>query len=185
MTVQAQWHTQDVTQTVLDKAANVRLVIFDVDGVLTDGKLFFDEMGREYKGFHSRDGQGIKLLHATGVEVAVISGRRSKSVTQRMASLGIEHVFQGQEDKCAAFDELCAKLGVTAAQVAHVGDDLLDLPLMHRAGLGIAVRDAHFVVRERADWVTANSGGCGAAREVCDLVMKAQDTFDAAIAAYL
>ena len=185
MKFQGDQYMQKITKEVLEKAAKIRLLIFDVDGVLTDGKLFFDEMGREYKAFHSRDGHGIKMLQKTGVDVAVISGRRSKSVAQRMASLGIEHVFQGQEDKCAAFNELCTKLGVTADQVAHVGDDLLDLPLMRRAGLAIAVQDAHFSVRERAHWITANPGGYGAAREVCDLVMQAQNTFDAAINAYL
>lgn len=172
-------------KNILEKAANIRLVIFDVDGVLTDGKLFFDDAGREYKSFHSRDGHGIKLLRATGVAVAVISGRRSESVGLRMASLGIDHVYQGQEEKILAFQELCAKLHFTPDQVAHVGDDLPDLPIMRRAGLAIAVQDAHFAVREHAHWVTECVGGCGAAREVCDLVMKAQGRLDSVIQGYL
>ncbi|MDD5034426.1 MAG: HAD-IIIA family hydrolase [Methylococcaceae bacterium] len=157
-----------------ERAARIRLVIFDVDGVLTDGKLFFDERGTEYKGFHSRDGLGIALLRQTGVEVAVISGRNSKSVTQRMAGLGIERVFQGQQNKLAAFDRLCRDLNLAPEQVAHVGDDLLDLSLMRRVGLAVAVADAHPAILPFAHWRTVNPGGLGAAREVCDLIMDAQ-----------
>ncbi len=172
-------------EQILAKAKQIRLVIFDVDGVLTDGKLFFDDSGREYKAFHARDGHGIKMLRNSGVEVAIISGRQSESVARRMASLGVEHVYQGQEDKVAAFNELCNKLPVNSMQVAHVGDDLPDLPLMRRAGMAIAVADAHFAVLERADWCTKLCGGQGAAREVCDLIMQAQETLDAAINTYL
>lgn len=172
-------------QEILEKAARVRLVIFDIDGVLTDGKLFFDENGREYKAFHSRDGLGIALLKKTGVEVAVISGRYAKSAELRMKNLGIEHVYQGRKDKMAAFEELCTKLSVPAREVAYVGDDLLDLPVMCCVGLAIAVPEAHFAVRQRADWCTACSGGAGAAREVCDLIMQAQQTLDAIIRSFL
>jgi 3-deoxy-D-manno-octulosonate 8-phosphate phosphatase (KDO 8-P phosphatase) len=156
------------------KAAKIRLVIFDVDGVLTDGRLFFDEQGCEYKSFHSRDGLGINLLRQTGVEVAVISGRASQSVAQRMKNLGIAHVFQGQQNKLAAFETLCRDLDLTPDQVAHVGDDLLDLPIMSRVGLSIAVADAHHSILPYAHWRTASPGGAGAAREVCDLIMEAQ-----------
>ncbi len=156
------------------KAEKIKLVIFDVDGVLTDGKLLFDEHGNEYKRFHSRDGLGITLLRETGVEVAVISGRASKSVAQRMASLGIERIFQGQRHKLIAYESLRVELNLVPEQVAHVGDDLLDLPLMRRVGLSIAVADAHPSILPFAHWVTGKPGGEGAAREVCDLIMDAQ-----------
>ena len=156
------------------KAENIKLVIFDVDGVLTDGKLLFDEHGNEYKRFHSRDGLGITLLRETGVEVAVISGRASKSVAQRMSSLGIERVFQGQRHKLIAYESLRVELNLEPEQIAHVGDDLLDLPLMRRVGLSIAVADAHPSILPFAHWVTGKPGGEGAAREVCDFIMDAQ-----------
>jgi 3-deoxy-D-manno-octulosonate 8-phosphate phosphatase (KDO 8-P phosphatase) len=172
-------------QDILARAAKIRLVIFDVDGVLTDGRLFFDDRGREYKGFHVRDGHGIKMLQRTGVEVAVISGRASRAVALRMAGLGIQHVFQGHEDKLGAFAALCEQLQLRAEQVAHVGDDLPDLPIMRRVGLAVAVNDAHSGVRKYAHWRTANGGGAGAAREVCDLIMQAQGSLDSLIEAYL
>ena len=172
-------------QPIIDKAKKLKLLILDVDGVLTDGKLFFDNEGNEYKSFHARDGHGIKLLRQTGVEVAVISGRKSNSVALRMKSLGIEHVYQGHEDKRAAFIELLNKVGVTPEQVAHVGDDLLDLPIMTRVGLAIAVNDANFAVKEHADWCTSALGGNGAVREVCDFIMQAQGHFDDVLKTYL
>ncbi len=171
-------------QDVAARAAKIRLVIFDVDGVLTDGKLVFDDQGREYKSFHCRDGHGLKMLRQTGIEVAVISGRASPAVAARMANLGIQHLFQGQQDKLAAFAALCERLQLAPEQIAYVGDDLPDLPIMQRVGLAIAVSDAHFSVRERAHWCTAHAGGTGAAREVCDLIMEAQGSLDSLIAAY-
>ncbi|GAB6141401.1 HAD family hydrolase [Methylosoma difficile] len=170
---------------VLAKAKGLKLLVLDVDGVLTDGKLFFDDQGKEYKCFHARDGHGIKLLRQSGVEVAVISGRKSNSVALRMQSLGIELVYQGHEHKVVAFEEILHKLGISAEQAAHVGDDLLDLPLMRRAGLAIAVSDANFAVKEYADWCTRLPGGQGAVREVCDFIMQAQGTFDAMLNSYL
>jgi 3-deoxy-D-manno-octulosonate 8-phosphate phosphatase (KDO 8-P phosphatase) len=172
-------------QQIFDKAKKIRLVSFDVDGVLTDGRLFFDDQGQESKGFHARDGLGIKLLRQSGVEVAVISGRRSQSVERRMAALDISLVYQGQDDKLIALDELCQKLNLQYEQVAHVGDDVLDLPVMMRVGLSIAVGDAHDYVKQRANWTTNLPGGYGAAREVCDLVMKAQGTLEAVLAQYV
>ncbi len=172
-------------QAVLEKAKKLKLLILDVDGVLTDGKLFFDNEGNEYKAFHSRDGHGIKLLRQTGVEVAVISGRKSNSVALRMKNLGIEYVYQGHENKIAAFNEIIEKLRITPDQAAHVGDDLLDLPIMTRVGLAIAVDDANFAVKQRADWCTTLPGGHGAVREVCDLIMQAQGRFEDVVNAYL
>ena len=170
---------------VEQRAQAIELILSDVDGVLTDAKLFFDEQGREYKAFHARDGHGIKLLRQTGVEVAVISGRHSPSVAVRMRQLGIEHVYQGQENKIAAFEELLQRLSIRAEATAHVGDDLLDLPLMKRAGMGIAVRDAHFAVKDYADWVTSLAGGEGAVREICDFIMRSQGNLERIIDSYL
>jgi 3-deoxy-D-manno-octulosonate 8-phosphate phosphatase (KDO 8-P phosphatase) len=172
-------------ELVMEKARKLKLLILDVDGVLTDGKLFFDNEGNEYKAFHARDGHGIKLLRQTGVEVAVISGRKSNSVALRMKNLGIEHVYQGHEDKLAAFHEIIEKTGISPEQTAHVGDDLLDLPIMIRVGLAIAVCDANFAVKQRADWCTTLPGGHGAVREVCDFIMQAQGRFDEVVNAYL
>jgi 3-deoxy-D-manno-octulosonate 8-phosphate phosphatase (KDO 8-P phosphatase) len=171
-------------KTVIDKARNVKLLVLDVDGVLTDARLFFDEQGREYKAFHARDGHGIKMLRQAGVEVAVISGRQSPSVALRMQQLGVEHIFQGQENKIGAFEQLLQRLSLNAADTAHVGDDLPDLPLMQRVGLAIAVHDAHFAVKNYASWVTSLPGGGGAVREVCDLILRAQDQWDRLLSAY-
>lgn len=175
----------DNMQLVVEKAKKLKLLILDVDGVLTDGKLFFDNDGNEYKSFHAQDGHGIKMLRQTGVEVAVISGRKSKSVALRMKNLGIEHVYQGHENKIAAFNEIIELIGITPEQAAHVGDDVIDLPVMIRVGLAIAVNDANFAVKQHADWCTTLPGGQGAVREVCDFIMQAQGHFDEMLNAYL
>ena len=173
------------TESAVEKAKKIKLLILDVDGVLTDGRLFFDTEGNEYKSFHARDGHGIKLLRQTGVDVAVISGRKSSIVSLRMQTLGIDLVYQGHENKRSAFTEIIEKTGVTPEQTAHVGDDLLDLPIMVRVGLAIAVNDANFAVKEYADWCTTLPGGQGAVREVCDFIMQAQGNFDDILASYL
>jgi 3-deoxy-D-manno-octulosonate 8-phosphate phosphatase (KDO 8-P phosphatase) len=173
------------TEAAIEKAKNIKLLILDVDGVLTDGKLFFDNEGNEYKSFHARDGHGIKLLQQTGVDVAVISGRKSNSVALRMKNLGIELVYQGHENKRSALMEILEKTGVTPEQTAHVGDDLLDLPIMIRVGFAVAVNDANFAVNQYADWCTASPGGQGAVREVCDFIMQAQGSFEEVLAIYL
>jgi 3-deoxy-D-manno-octulosonate 8-phosphate phosphatase (KDO 8-P phosphatase) len=172
-------------QEIIEKAKKLKLLILDVDGVLTDGRLFFDDKGKEYKCFHARDGHGIKLLRQTGVEIAVISGRKSNSVKLRMKSLGVDYVYQGHENKIAAFYEIIQKLSIDAEQVAHMGDDLLDLPIMTRVGLSIAVNDANDSVKEYADWCTKTSGGLGAVREVCDFIMKSQGTFEGVLKSYM
>ncbi len=172
-------------QQLIEKAKKIQLLILDVDGVLTDGKLFFDDNGKEYKSFHARDGHGMKLLQQTGVKIAVISGRKSLSVSLRMKNLGITHVYQGHENKRAAFFEILDLLKISPEQVAYLGDDVLDLPIMMRVGLPIAVQDANFAVKERAAWCTQLSGGAGAVREVCDFIMQAQGTFDSILADYL
>ncbi len=172
-------------QDILEKAKAIRLAVFDVDGVLTDGGLILGESGDEYKIFHVRDGLGLVMLRDSGVHIAVITARSSRIVAERMATLGIEHVFQGQNDKGKSLGDLMQKLNVTALQTAYVGDDFVDLPAMKQAGLAIAVADAHPLVRERAHWVTAARGGCGAAREVCEMIMQAQGTWHDAVARYL
>ncbi len=169
----------------LARAATVRLVIFDVDGVLTDGRLYLDNDGNELKAFHSRDGHGIKMLQAGGVEVAVISGRQARSVQRRMDDLGVRHVHQGVEDKRLAFQALIDELGLEPAQVAYVGDDVIDLPVMRRVGLAIAVQDADPFVQRHAHWQTPNRGGRGAARDVCELILEAQGRLEALQARYL
>lgn len=172
-------------QNITRKAKKIKLLILDVDGVLTDGKLFFDEQGREYKSFHVQDGHGIKLLRQSGVEVAVISGRKSTPVALRMENLGIKYVYQGQEDKVAAFNGIMKKLAINPEQVAHMGDDLPDLPIMCRVGLSIAVNDANLAVKDYADWCTVLPGGLGAVREVCDFIMQVQGNLDDVIKGYL
>ncbi len=170
---------------ILQKAAQIELVIFDVDGVLTDGGLFFGDDGQEYKAFHSRDGHGMKMLRASGVEVGIITGRTSQVVTHRMANLGIEHVYQGKVEKLPAFEALTARLQLTPAQVAYVGDDVVDLPIMLRVGLAVAVADAHPLVLKHAHWHTPHGGGRGAARDVCELIMEARGTLDAQMQPFL
>jgi 3-deoxy-D-manno-octulosonate 8-phosphate phosphatase (KDO 8-P phosphatase) len=170
---------------ILEKASRIRLVVFDVDGVLTDGSLYIGDDGQEYKAFHSRDGHGIKMLLGRGVEIAVITGRTSRVVEHRMKNLGISHVYQGKLEKLPAFQELTQKLGVSEEQTAYVGDDVVDLPVMRRVGLAIAVQDAHPLVRQHSHWQTPNSGGRGAARDVCELIMEARGVLDDEMSRYL
>jgi 3-deoxy-D-manno-octulosonate 8-phosphate phosphatase (KDO 8-P phosphatase) len=172
-------------QDILERAKQIRLVIFDVDGVLTDGSLYFGDDGQEYKAFNSRDGHGMKMLQHSGVTLAVITGRVSEAVRIRMESLGVEHLYQGQPDKLEAYEELKERLDLSDEQIAYVGDDVLDLPIMRRVGLSVAVADAHILARHHSHWQTRSPGGRGAAREVCDLVMQAQDTLDEMTACYL
>lgn len=156
-------------------AADVQLVVFDVDGVFTDGRLYYGAGGEELKVFHVRDGHGIKALLQQGMQVAVISGRSSAAVTRRMQELGIQHVYQGDDDKRPIFEKLLQKLHLSAQQSACVGDDVADLPLMRAAGIAIAVADAQPEVRAHAHYVTTARGGEGAVREVCDLILAARN----------
>ena len=172
-------------QDILDKAARIRLVIFDVDGVLTDGSLYLGDDGQEYKAFHSRDGHGMKMLLAAGVEIGIITGRTSEVVRLRMASLGIEQVHQGQLDKRIAYERMKGDRGLDDSEIAYVGDDVVDLPVMRRAGLAIAVQDAHPMVRQHAHWQTPSAGGRGAARDVCELLMEARGLLASALRSYL
>ncbi len=170
---------------ILEKATKIRLVVFDVDGVLTDGSLFLGDDGQEYKAFNSLDGHGMKMLQRSGVEIGIITGRTSNVVGMRMDSLGVRHVFQGQLQKLPAYETLKKDLGLADDQIAYVGDDVVDLPIMRRVGLAIAVRDAHRLVHQHAHWQTPSDGGRGAARNVCELIMEAQGTLEPALQEYL
>ncbi|MGB5471898.1 MAG: 3-deoxy-manno-octulosonate-8-phosphatase KdsC [Gammaproteobacteria bacterium] len=170
---------------ILEKAARIRLLIFDVDGVLTDGSLFIGDDGQEYKAFNSRDGHGIKMLQKHGVIVGIITGRTSKVVEHRMANLGVTHVYQGKLEKLPAFEELIDKLGITPQETAYVGDDVVDLPVMRRVGLAIAVQDAHPLVVRHSHWQTPRGGGRGAARDVCEMLMEARGVLKRELDSYL
>ncbi len=169
---------------VTARAARVELVIFDVDGVLTDGRIIIGADGAETKQFHVRDGLGLVMLRESGVEIAVITGRESAAVSRRMDELGIDRVFQGQSSKTAAFESVCEELGITGEAVCYVGDDLPDIPVMARSGLPIAVANANWKVQEFAAYVTVLDGGAGAAREVCELIMGARGTLAASLARF-
>ncbi len=171
-------------EQITQQAKQIRLVIFDVDGVLTDGSLIMGDDGQEYKAFNAKDGHGMKMLQASGVEIGIISARNSRVVSLRMENLGIKHVYQGQRDKLKAFADLLKKLKLEPGQIAYVGDDLLDLCIMRKVGLAIAVQDASPEVVAEADWQTTSNGGKGAAREICEMIMQAQGTFDDILAKY-
>jgi 3-deoxy-D-manno-octulosonate 8-phosphate phosphatase (KDO 8-P phosphatase) len=160
--------------TLLERANDIRLLVLDVDGVLTDGRLIFSARGEEQKCFHVRDGAGIVQLLKTGVQIAVISGRQSKAVDRRMSELGITWVRQGIQDKLTALRELLDILALGPQAVASVGDDSADLPIFEVARLAIAVADAHPSVKSQAHFITQAGGGQGAVREVCDLILESQ-----------
>jgi 3-deoxy-D-manno-octulosonate 8-phosphate phosphatase (KDO 8-P phosphatase) len=169
---------------LLEKAARTKLVIFDVDGVLTDGSLFVGDDGQEYKAFNSRDGHGIKMLRASGVETGIITGRTSQIVLHRARNLGIAHIYQGAEDKLEAFQHLLRETGLQPEQIAYMGDDVVDLPVINRCGFAVTVPDAPDEVKRRCHWITRAGAGRGAAREVCELIMRSQGSWAAQIALY-
>lgn len=170
---------------ILEKAAKIKLLVFDVDGVLTDGSLIVGDDGQEYKAFFSKDGLGMKMLQQTGVNIAVITARTSDVVIHRMQSLGIKHIYQGQLEKLPAFEKILTKLALSPEQAAYVGDDVIDLPVLRHAGLAIAVADAHPLVKQHVHWQTPQCGGQGAARDVCELIMQAQGSLEAQFQQYL
>ena len=159
---------------VKKRAAKIRCLFLDIDGVMTDCKLYLTPDGEELKAVNVKDGLGIKLLMKAGVQVAVISGRPSLAMQKRLSSLGIEHVFLNAQDKLPAYEEVKKSLGLTDAECAHMGDDILDLPLFERVGLALAVADAHTSAKSAADWIALNRGGDGAIREAVDLILAAQ-----------
>lgn len=164
----------DIDNAVVDQFGKIRLLICDIDGVFSDGRIYLGNDGEELKAFHTRDGFGIKALLNSGIQVAVITGRQSRIVDNRMRALGVTHIFQGQQDKSHALQKLQQNLKLSAEQIASVGDDVPDLPLLQQAGLGIAVRDAHPSVQQAATYITSLPGGFGAVREVSDLILLAQ-----------
>jgi 3-deoxy-D-manno-octulosonate 8-phosphate phosphatase (KDO 8-P phosphatase) len=166
---------QTMDAALRERASRIRMLVLDVDGVLTDGKLYFDHAGNEMKAFNTRDGMGIKALQRVGIEIAVITGRKSEAVAQRMAQLGVQHVYQGREDKLSAFLHLLEATGLDAQQICFAGDDWIDLPVLLRAGLAVSVADAEERVKQQAHWITSRNGGDGAVREVCNLILAAQD----------
>ena len=175
----------ELSPALIARAARVRLAAFDVDGTLTDGRLWLSGSGDETKQFHVHDGFGLKRLRAYGVEVAIVTARVSQAAARRAEELGIAHFYQGQRDKRACLDELLDALGMIPEQAAFVGDDLPDLAVMHRVGLAVAVANAHPWLSEHTHWQTQRRGGHGAVREVCDLILAAQGHLDAEKAQWL
>ena len=159
---------------LLERAARVRALVLDVDGVLTDGRLYFDNQGNEMKAFCTRDGLGMRMLQRQGTLLALITGRQSQIVANRAANLGIEHVYQGRNDKLDAFLELLGATGIEASEVCYAGDDWVDIPVLDRAGLAVTVADADAVVKRHVHWITSRPGGEGAVREICDLILGAR-----------
>ncbi len=170
---------------IIELAKKIKLIIFDVDGVLTDGGLYFTAEGTEIKRFNSLDGHGMKMLKDNGIEMAVITARDSKTVAHRMKNLGIKHFYQGQSDKLVAFNDLLQKLNLSTNETAYMGDDVVDLPVMTKVGFSVTVANAHDLVKQRSDFTTKKIGGHGAVREVCDFILKAQDKFDDAMKPFL
>ncbi len=168
-----------------EKLTNIKLLLLDVDGVLTDGKITYSDSGEEIKSFNSKDGLGIRLLMDSGIRVGIITGRKSDALSHRCNNLGINLLFDGIEDKIKAFNTILKKTKLAASQTAFAGDDLPDLGVMQLAGLSISPADAHPQVRQFADMVTMQDGGKGAVREICDEILKAQDKFDAIIDKYI
>ncbi|EML1935740.1 3-deoxy-manno-octulosonate-8-phosphatase KdsC [Providencia stuartii] len=178
-------HFQDtcygpVTQNVLKKAAKIKLLICDVDGVMSDGQIYMGNNGEELKAFNVRDGYGIRCLLTSGIDVAIITGRKAKLLEDRAKTLGITYLYQGQSDKLLAYHELLDTLKVSSEETAYIGDDLIDWPVMAKVGLSVAVADAHPLLLPKADYVTRIGGGKGAVRELCDLILIAQNKLEEA-----
>ena len=173
-----------MSPSVHERAARIKLLLMDCDGVLTDGRIWLFENGEEQKGFHTRDGLGIELWHRAGLKSGIISGRKSSAVDLRARTLGMSFVVQGVEDKVRVFRDTVVQAGVTNEEVAFIGDDLNDIPLMMRSGFAVAVADASLEARESAHYVTQLAGGYGAVREVIELILKAQGRWDDLTADY-
>lgn len=163
-----------VEADVIERASNIKLLLCDVDGVFSDGRIYIGNDGEELKAFHTRDGFGIKAVQHAGIAVAVITGRQSAIVEKRMTNLGVKHIIQGCEDKLTAFEKIRSELGVEPAECAYIGDDLVDLPVMQQVALAVAVEDAHPALLPLAHYRTRIRGGFGAVRELCDLLLQAQ-----------
>jgi len=176
---------QEIPSSVVERAETIHTVVFDVDGVLTDGGLYYGPNGEELKRFNTQDGHGIKLLLNNNINVALVTARSSPALETRVKELGIEHFYPGRHDKLKAFEELCAVLNCSAKECCYVGDDLLDLPIMVRCGLAVTVANGNHVTKRVAHWITTAPGGSGAVREVCELILYAHGKLDAVVEAYL
>ena len=161
-----------VSSNIFEQAQKIKIFICDVDGVFSDGRIYLGNDGEELKAFHTKDGFGLKAIMQQGIEVAIITGRQSNIVENRMTALGVKHIYQGKDDKLSVYKSLLEKLNLTPEQTAYIGDDVVDLPIMLHSGLGIAVNDAHPLVLQKADLVTTVKGGFGAVREICDLFLQ-------------
>jgi 3-deoxy-D-manno-octulosonate 8-phosphate phosphatase (KDO 8-P phosphatase) len=170
---------------MIECAKPVKLMIFDVDGVMTDGSLYFSDSGEEMKAFNSLDGHGMKMLQNSGVKLAIITGRTSRLLEHRARNLGIDYLHQGSHDKLASFEALLGEVGVSAQECGFMGDDVIDLPVMRRVAFAASVPAAPEIVQQYAHYVTGRQGGAGAVREVCELIMDSQGTLEAALAPYL
>ena len=168
----------------LKKLKHIQLLLLDVDGVLTDGSIIYNDDGSETKIFNARDGFGLKLVMSAGIKVGIVTGRSSQALRHRCDNLGIDLLFDGVGDKAQMLEEIVAQTGIDTEQTAFVGDDLPDLPIMKHAGLSIAVADAHEIVRQKADWTTLAPGGHGAVREVCEALLMAKGVWDEIVKRY-
>ena len=176
---------ENTAREVLIKASNIRLLLLDVDGVLTDGRLYYDEHGNEQKAFNIQDGLGIKLLQRNGIEVGIITGRSSKLLARRANELGIELVVQGREDKLTALNEVLETRDYRMEQIAFLGDDLPDLPVIRKVGLGATPANGNHFVARHADWQSSAAGGSGAVRELAELILEAQGNLESTLMEYL
>lgn len=163
---------------VFQIAKEIKLLICDVDGVFSDGLVYMGNQGEELKTFHTRDGYGVKSLMNAGIEIAIITGRQSQIVENRMTALGIKLIYQGQDDKVKAYQDICDKLNIAPENTGYIGDDLIDWPVMEKVALKVCVADGHPLLVQRANYVTNIKGGHGAVREVCDLILQARDELD-------
>jgi len=170
---------------VEERAKRIKVVMFDIDGVMTNGGLGLGDDGQEYKTFHSHDGLGLKMLRATGIQMAIVTARTSNVVLKRAENIKVTNIYQGAENKLVAFNQLLKDMNVTAEECAFMGDDVVDLPPMRRCGLAVTVPHATALVKEYAHYTTDRQAGFGAVRELCELIMKAQGTFDGQMARFL
>ncbi|MDH5655255.1 MAG: 3-deoxy-manno-octulosonate-8-phosphatase KdsC [Spirochaetia bacterium] len=174
-----------LSEDFIKKAREIRLAAFDVDGIMTDGSLYLGDNGEEIKAFHSLDGHGLKMLKASGIDLAIITARTSELVKHRAENIGVSHIYQGAENKLDSFQDLLQKLNLKPSQVAYMGDDLVDLPVLTRCGLSICVPHSPEEVKKRTDLTTSLNGGHGAVREFCDLLMLAQGSYEEQLKKYL
>lgn len=167
-----------VATDIVNIAKTIKLLICDVDGVFSDGLVYMGNNGEELKTFHTRDGYGVKSLMNAGIEIAIITGRQSQIVENRMKALGISLIYQGQDDKVKAYSDICVKLNIAPEHTGYIGDDLIDWPVMEKVALKVCVADGHPLLVQRANYITTIKGGHGAVREVCDLILHARNELD-------